>query len=314
MMTTHPAELNNGVWTSWLPVTTAWPADPTCSSAAWVHYGIQATPGFWPYVYDPAYGQTVDNELSCLPTEATQSLSGATTVSGVSTVYSLGPLVCPEAYMTVSTSVNTGSSTSVVCCPTCAEHLQPPLAVRRNPFVRNLPQSSGRDGVCTSAMTSGQIMTYAAPAGNNEASFTEATTTLKTAVPMMAVPVEGYNFGALTASSATPTASLPTTSSSTSASSTGLHQGAKIGIGVGVGTGAAIGIAIGTALLFLRRRKYVGVQYPVPASELPADDGSGEAKEMPGSSSFSATDSHSPVKQESAQEIDGRSQPAELYG
>ncbi|RDW73318.1 hypothetical protein BP6252_07225 [Coleophoma cylindrospora] len=286
MTTTHPAELNNGVWTSWLPVTTAWPANPTCSSAAWVHYGIQATPGFWPYVYDPAYGQTVSSDLSCLPTEATQWLNGATTVSGVSTVYSLGPLVCPEAYTTVSTSINTGSST----------------------------YSSGRDGVCTSAMTYGQVVTYAAPAGNNEASFTEATTTLKTAEPMMAVPVEGYNFEVLTASSATPTSSLPTTSSSTSANSTGLHQGAKIGIGVGVGTGAAIGIAIGTALLFLRRRKYVGVQYPVPASELPADDGSGEAKEMAGSSSFSAADTHSPVKQEDAQEIDGRSQPAELYG
>jgi hypothetical protein len=117
--TTHPAQLNSGVWTSWLPVTTAWPSNTACNTAIWARYGIQESRSFWPYIYDPAYGTLVANTPTCLPPEATSWwVDGVTGVKDVVTKYSLGPLVCPEAYTTISTSVVSGSSTSVICCPT----------------------------------------------------------------------------------------------------------------------------------------------------------------------------------------------------
>jgi hypothetical protein len=121
MATTHPAELNGGVWTSWLPVTTAWTSQSGCNSAAWARFGIQDSGdsgGFWPYIYDPAYAQSVANSLTCLPPQATPWWDGGTTVSNTITSYSLGPIVCPAAYTTFSTSVVSASSTSIICCPT----------------------------------------------------------------------------------------------------------------------------------------------------------------------------------------------------
>ena len=109
MATIHPAELNGGVWTSWLPVTTAWTSG--CNSAAWARFGVQVSDGLWPYIYDPAYAQSVPNSLTCLPPQATQWWDGGTTVSNTITSYTIGPIVCPAAYTTFSTSVVSASST-----------------------------------------------------------------------------------------------------------------------------------------------------------------------------------------------------------
>lgn len=119
MATTHPAELNNGVWTSWLPVTTAWTSQEVCNTAAWARNGIQTSPGFVPYIYDPAYAESVSNGLTCLPPQATTWWYSGTTISNTITSYSMGPVVCPAAYETVSTVEVSGSSTSIICCPTC---------------------------------------------------------------------------------------------------------------------------------------------------------------------------------------------------
>jgi len=118
MSTTHPAELNNGVWTSWLPLSTAWPSQSACGSAAWVRVGLNSTDDAWPYLYDPAYGESIANTPTCLPPQATEWWNGGSTVSNSITSYSIGPIVCPEAYETVSTINLPGSSTSVICCPT----------------------------------------------------------------------------------------------------------------------------------------------------------------------------------------------------
>jgi hypothetical protein len=122
MTTTYPAELNSGVWTSWLPVTTAWPSQAACNSEAWARFGIQAADDFWPYIYDPAYAQSVANSVTCLPPQATSWWGGGSTVSNSITSYSIGPIVCPAAYRTYSTSIVSGSSTSVICCPTYVFH------------------------------------------------------------------------------------------------------------------------------------------------------------------------------------------------
>lgn len=120
--TTHAPELNSGIWTTWLPITTAYSSQSGCQTAAWARFGIQASSDFWPYIYDPAYYSSVANSLTCLPPAATSWLDGGTTVDGTITSYSLGPVTCPVAYETVSTilvSGGGGESTSVICCPTC---------------------------------------------------------------------------------------------------------------------------------------------------------------------------------------------------
>jgi hypothetical protein len=116
--TTRPAELNDGIWTSWLPVTTAWPSQAACDTAIWARVGINTDSGYWPYIFDPEYGQSVANTPTCLPPAATQwwEQTPDTDLPQI-TSYSLGPLVCPEAYTTVTTTVVKSSSTSVICCP-----------------------------------------------------------------------------------------------------------------------------------------------------------------------------------------------------
>jgi hypothetical protein len=93
MATTHPAELNRGVWTSWLPVTTAWTSQSGCNSEAWARNGVEVGAGLWPYIYDPAYAQSVANSLTCLPPAATQWWYGGITVTNTVTSFSIG-LLC----------------------------------------------------------------------------------------------------------------------------------------------------------------------------------------------------------------------------
>jgi hypothetical protein len=120
MTTTHAAELNAGVWTSWLPLTTAWPTQAACSSEIWARFGIQEANNLWPYLYDPAYESSVASPATaCLPSEAASWWDGGSTVSNTITSYSVGPIVCPAAYTTYSTILLFSSSTSVICCPRC---------------------------------------------------------------------------------------------------------------------------------------------------------------------------------------------------
>jgi hypothetical protein len=151
--------------------------------------------------------------------------------------------------------------------------------------VRGLLNKGGVDGVCTSPLTSGQILTYASPTGD---SYISATTTISTSIPLIAVPVEGYNFAASTTSSTTSSttaASTAATSQSTSTSSgtptnisvgkSGLTGGAKAGIGVGVGVFALILIAAVAAFLLRRRKQRAQVTLASVVNELP---GNGEHK------------------------------------
>jgi hypothetical protein len=111
--TTRPAELNSGVWTSWIPLTTAWPSQAACSSLAWARVGLQPESQFWPYIYDPDYGKSVENSPTCLPPQVTKwaDADGGNTISKPFTSWSISPIVCPEAFTTISTSIVSGSST-----------------------------------------------------------------------------------------------------------------------------------------------------------------------------------------------------------
>lgn len=305
---THAAELNNGKWTSWLPLTTAYPSKSACNSQAWARNGVDPSINYFPYIYDVAYGLSVANTLTCLPPEVSQWWSGAATVLNTVTSWSIGPIVCPAAFTTASTSIVSGSSTSVFCCPTGFT------------IAYNLPMDPGLDGVCTSAFTSGQKLVYASPTSNSFVSVT-TTFTVQTAY-MVANPVEGYNFAiSSTSSSSSSTSTGGSSTSSTSATSasssttgtalpantdthtSGLSTGAKAGIGAGVAVLALVIAAIVGFLLFRRRRKYA----TGPVSELP---GYGqENKHQPPA----LVEAHSDVEPPRS-EMDGRTRPAELAG
>jgi hypothetical protein len=103
----RPAEVNAGTTTSWLPMSTAWPSIPGCESSLWKFIPTLAG-------WDPGYGISAQPGLSCQPPQVTTWWDRNVDAS---IQFSLGPVVCPEAYSTATTSLNAGGSTFVGCCP-----------------------------------------------------------------------------------------------------------------------------------------------------------------------------------------------------
>lgn len=105
-------EVNSGTTTSWLPLTTAWPSSAGCESSFYLHPGQP-----FPYGWDPGLGYFFGQTQRCLPQAVTawheqdhQQPDGYTSLS-------IRPIVCPAAYTTAATAVQSGSSTLVFCCP-----------------------------------------------------------------------------------------------------------------------------------------------------------------------------------------------------
>ena len=109
----YPAETNNGVVTSWIPLSTAWPSSSGCADSFRLD-------GPSLMAFDPGYGLNVNPSVTCEPPEVTtwweQGLLGGGDSSG-HTAVSIGPLVCPESFVTVATSIKNYSSTLAMCCP-----------------------------------------------------------------------------------------------------------------------------------------------------------------------------------------------------
>jgi hypothetical protein len=109
----HPPEVNAGTTTSWLSMSTAWPSIPGCQSSFWMLKPTHLA------AWNPGYGIYVQQGLSCQPPQVTSwwdenHMNGIDTIA---TQFSLGPVVCPQAYTTATTTVNVDSSTFVGCCP-----------------------------------------------------------------------------------------------------------------------------------------------------------------------------------------------------
>ncbi|TAQ89227.1 hypothetical protein B7494_g2430 [Chlorociboria aeruginascens] len=260
-VTTHPPETDFGVVTSWLPLSTVFPLAPGCSSKVFARLGIQI-PGDLPVVFDPNIGLISSDWASCQPTQLTSWwLTPTDVTTGVKTLYSIGPLVCPEAYTTAGTSVIASGMSSAYT------------------FARLF--AAGIIGQCTSDLTSGAIITYVQEltSGNLYGGLQSLSTTLDADFSMIGVPINGMFFEA--AVTATTTSASSTSSSLTSASLTAaslistntisslsstlptvvsatttvvisstneLSTSAKAGIGVGVTLG---GIAILALIAFL---------------------------------------------------------------
>jgi hypothetical protein len=86
MATTHPPETTSGTVTSWLPVTTAFPAVAGCESAIW---GMNLA-----VAWDPRVGVSTLANLQYLPGAVTTWFSQP--FKNVNTVFSLGPFQCPN--------------------------------------------------------------------------------------------------------------------------------------------------------------------------------------------------------------------------
>lgn len=107
-----PPQVMDGITTSWLPVTTAYPYLAGCSSAFFLYPGKPL-----PNAFDPGYGYFAGGDLSCLPPAMTtwreqiyQNPDGYTSLS-------IQPIVCPESWTTAATEIRYTSSTIVMCCP-----------------------------------------------------------------------------------------------------------------------------------------------------------------------------------------------------
>ncbi len=119
IFSSHPPETNSDIVTSWLPITSAWPAVPECQTGG--IYSQIGDNGALQIAYDPFFGISVEPSLTCLPPFATLWWSESTTVP-LFTKTSLGPLVCPEAYSTAYSSTLNAQSTFVACCPSLASY------------------------------------------------------------------------------------------------------------------------------------------------------------------------------------------------
>lgn len=123
MASAKAPETNDGVVTSWMPITTAHPSVNGCSDLIWSY--VANTVAAW----DPGYGLDVADS-QCLPKPATTWWDQDRLGKNTETVMSIGPITCPEAYFTAKTSVKDSSSTLVACCPVYVPILSVPLHVQ----------------------------------------------------------------------------------------------------------------------------------------------------------------------------------------
>ncbi|CZR60152.1 uncharacterized protein PAC_10048 [Phialocephala subalpina] len=215
--------------------------------------------------------------LSCLSSEAkTWWERNSDITSGITTEYSLGPIVCPQAYTTVKASEVGVRSTPVACY--CSDYKFVALS------------SPGSIGECTSPLTSAVTVTYMMEStrGDTAGGVMTTSTTITAPYFVMAVLVNGMMFDDIATSTVSSTdhhscvgrfdlqPSTPSTGvqsntslqrvisgvyspTSTPTISLGLSTDAKIGIGIGIGSGTAFLLVVGLlAFLLLARRQSIG--------------------------------------------------------
>ncbi|KAI1851344.1 hypothetical protein JX266_003419 [Neoarthrinium moseri] len=276
MATLYPAETNAGVVTSWVPLATVYTPSVGCSS----QYRLNG-PSL--VAFDPGYGLDIDSRIICQPPAVTtwweQGRLGSGNDAG-HTAVSLGPMTCPDKWITVASSVQDESSTIAMCCPSGYS-------------VAN-GRSNSIGGDCRSTALSGMVLTYASTSGIATTSWSTATTTLTRNVGVGAIAVVGWNIkqttSTTTSSDVLETASIlvtdtqgsaPRISSGSIATSTeqqatgaiqtsastdsqaapilgssgGLSAGSSIGIGVGVAVGFIGIVALLIALYMVRNRR-----------------------------------------------------------
>ncbi|PQE12556.1 LPXTG-motif cell wall anchor protein [Rutstroemia sp. NJR-2017a BBW] len=251
--------------TTWLPLTTVYPIVPHCTEAFYSPDNFTHL-----YAWDPNQNAATF-ETHCWPDVVTswwnQETSAASTTS-------LGPFLCPQAYTVAVTSTVGTASTLTGCCPIG--------------YGFSSLMSQALPGGCTSVLTSGQTVTYAAPESANTDSYFTTSTVVTADHVIQAVQVNGYNFvgnsavptytgfssvsdsssssssnsnSKSTASQTSSTIQSPASESSSASqsstsSSTGITTATKVGIAIGVSLGIiVVGGVIGLILFRMRRKR-----------------------------------------------------------
>ncbi|KAK2036794.1 hypothetical protein LZ31DRAFT_482792, partial [Colletotrichum somersetense] len=241
--------------------------------------------------YDPGFGLDIDSRVRCAPAAVTtwweQGRLGINGGEG-HTAVSIGPLVCPDRWNTVATSVKDEMSTLAMCCPpdyTLANKISGSVA-----------------GDCRSNILTGAVITFASTSVTNTRDWTMATTTVARPTFVGAIAIVGWTFSN-SASETTPTSTLNI--EETSAITTQLEQpntasvfphktttsesfttaitpalttttppplaGLPLLTTIGIGVGTGVGVIVLTALAFFiwrRKRKQRRRSEPPPADEL----------------------------------------------
>ncbi|QDS77137.1 hypothetical protein FKW77_001191 [Venturia effusa] len=234
-------EVNFGTTTSWIPLTTAWPSSTGCASSFYLHPGQP-----YPYGWDPGLGYFLGQTQKCQPAAVTAWHEQGNQHQDGFTRLSIRPIVCPAAYTTAVTSINSVSSTMVVCCPSSYDLIG---------------YESGR----TEVSTSDAIVT------------TSLAVTSSTSIN--AIIISGWNVATATSTLSTTLLASQNPTKVPPTASGGLLSGAKAGIGIGVTLGA-VGILSLIGAFFLLRRRQKTTQYD-PMSTYPQHADSSDVHEMP---------------------------------
>ncbi|KAI1380736.1 hypothetical protein F4677DRAFT_196371 [Hypoxylon crocopeplum] len=252
-------ETNSGVVTSWIPVPTVHPHQAGCENLLWQY--VPNVIAAW----DPGYGIEVDTKATCLPKAATtwwlQDRFGPISDS----VFSLGPVTCPQDYYTATVSAKDATSTFIACCPFnygFASFMAP-----------------GNTGQCTSKLKKGDIVTFA----QRDSGWKITSSTATEATTVAAVQVNGWTFATPTesttesATDGTHNCDASITQALASQIATGnascdatcshsqISAGAAAGIGIGVSFGVTGLAALGAGLFMMYRRRKAAPKRPAAA-------------------------------------------------
>ncbi|KAH6667611.1 hypothetical protein B0J14DRAFT_659062 [Halenospora varia] len=245
--TTRPPETTSNVVTSWIPIPSH-PLQSGCSSHIWALQGMTTNSQGW--VFDVPYGQIVNTDVKCQPDGITTSwLSRMFQAGGASTVWSAGPLVCPDASYTLLPSNVCTSPISLSQILTFAMR-NPSMAPDKLTYVPAHPKITTQAVFSTTTMASASHLRGLGVAGFvfDEKVVAMPTPTSMTSTGTRLVP---------TVSGPSPIGDSQTTSSfiGDETKKKGLGNGAKVGVGVGVGVGVVVLVAVAFLLLFLMKRR-----------------------------------------------------------
>lgn len=110
----YPVETTGTITSTWVPLTTTFSAPASCSN---LFREVGDVGGGTFMAYDPGYS-TLNTSYTCNPSAAAIWWAQYTgTLTTDTTRIGIGPMVCPQSWSVVQTSIVDSSSTFSMCCP-----------------------------------------------------------------------------------------------------------------------------------------------------------------------------------------------------
>ncbi|KAM0327665.1 hypothetical protein ACHAQA_005958 [Verticillium albo-atrum] len=285
---TRPPEVNGDLTTVWIPLETAYPSHASCGSLFWRLDKQDDTPIV---AWDPGYELWVDPSASCQPPAVSSWWHAEDRADDIIlTRWSLGPLVCPEAYTTATTSDAGGGSTLVGCCPSDYSFVS---------FV-----GPNRMGECTSDIRPNQVITWAEPVSAMSGKW-EYTSFAPEISSVFGLHINGWVFNAVDAEeTAAPGTSGDRGSQGGGGGGGGGWSTTKMVVAVGVPLGVLALAGLALALFFYRRRARPETSEPEFVEE--------EAAGLPAPSVSPVEESQAKIDGEGLTEVPSVERPREV--